>query len=113
MIAAADGIVKVRDILALMSKQRAGRFRSYALLLDMSTATLSLTGPDLAAIAALADALRSVDGERRPVALVARRPGAYALARMYASDGEKRRFRLVRVFRTRTEAMSWLTRAAA
>jgi hypothetical protein len=113
VIAAADGIVKVRDILALMSKQRTGRFRSYALLFDMSAATLSLTGPDLAALAALADALRAQESERRPVALVARRPGAYALARMYASDGERRRFRLVRVFRTRSEAISWLTRAAA
>ena len=110
VIAAAEGIVRVRDIVALLSRHRAGRFRPYALLFDMSAATLSLAGPDLAALEALAESLQDRDGERHPTALVARRPGAYALARMYAADGKTRRFRLVRVFRTRAEAVSWLTR---
>jgi hypothetical protein len=108
-VADVDGIVKVRDIVALISKQRAGRFRSYALLFDISTATLILTRADAQALSALADSFRAQEGERGPVALVARRPGAYALAKMYAAKGEKRRVRLLRVFRTRGEARSWLT----
>ena len=113
VIAAAEGIVRVRDIVALLSRERTRRSRPYALLLDLSAATLSLAGPDLAALAALADSLQTRDGDRHPTALVARRPGAYALARMYARAGERRRFRLVRVFRTRADAVSWLRRAAA
>jgi len=113
VVAAAEGIVRVRDIVALLSRHHAGRFRPYALLFDMSGATLSLAAPDLAALAALANSLKTRDGDRHATALVARRPGAYALARLYATDGEKKRFRLVRVFRTRAEATSWLTRTAA
>jgi hypothetical protein len=104
-----SGVITAADILSLISTSRIGLLRTYALLLDLRAATISVTPTEMQEFAARGDALQKTEGRSGPVAIVADRPGVSALARLYETLAQGRQLPSVRIFATETEAIEWLS----
>jgi hypothetical protein len=102
------GPLSAEEILVFMAGHRVGEYRPYAMLLDVTEATFEVTVEDMHAFASRGDALRTAEGPRGPVAIVASRPGVFGLSRMYETLAEIKDLPPVRVFHTTQAADEWL-----
>jgi hypothetical protein len=82
-IAVGTGALSADEFRGFMAEHRVGDYRLYALVLDIREAALTVTAADIRGLAQRGDRLRSSEGPRGPVAIVAERLGVFGLARMY------------------------------
>jgi hypothetical protein len=101
-------VITAADVLSLISTARVGPYRRYALVLDLRAATLTLTRAEMQEFATRSNALHETEGPGGPVAIVADRPGAAALARIYETLVERRALPPLRIFATDADADEWL-----
>jgi hypothetical protein len=107
-IATGSEVITATDVLDLIATCRIGAYRTYALVFDIRSATISLTPGELQEFATRSNAVRETEGPQGPAAIVADRPGASALARLYERLVDAREVPPLRVVATEEEAHQWL-----
>jgi hypothetical protein len=101
-------VITATEILDLIATCRIGAYRTYALVFDIRSATISLTPWELQEFATRSNALGKTEGPLGPAAIIADRPGASALARLYERLVDARKVPPLRVVATEEEADQWL-----
>jgi hypothetical protein len=101
------GETSMKDMKNFIISRRGGEQRGFAFLFDVSAATASLSGDEMRQLAAYAadEARKAPMG---PVAFISTDPYAYGICRMYQSYSAAEGRKSVGVFRTLTDAQTWL-----
>ena len=102
-----SGDISMEEVKNFITANRSGDKREYAFLLDVTAASLSLSGEEMRQLAAYAaeEARKSPMG---PVAFISAAAGAFGLSRVYQAYSAVEGRRNVGVFRTLEDARAWL-----
>ena len=102
-----SGDASVREMLDFIAESRAGGLRRCAFLFDVSAATISASGDEMRQLAMYA-ARESRQEPMGPVAIISTDPETFGMGRMYQAYSVAEGRRNVGVFRSMSEAQTWL-----
>jgi len=102
-----SGDASVREMLDFIAESRAGGLRRCAFLFDVSAATISASGDEMRQLAMYA-ARESRQEPMGPVAIISTDPETFGMGRMYQAYSVAEGRRNVGVFRSVSEAQTWL-----
>jgi hypothetical protein len=107
LVATATGELTLAEFLDFLRTARVGERRDWPLIFDATSATSSITGGQVQALADSVGSSVKREGARAPVAIVASADAMFGLFRMYQTFCEHQGV-IIQVFRTRDEADVWL-----
>jgi len=102
-----SGDASVREMLDFIVESRGGGLRRCAFLFDVSAATISASGDEMRQLAMYA-ARESRQEPMGPVAIISTDPETFGMGRMYQAYSVAEGRRNVGVFRSVSEAQTWL-----
>jgi len=102
-----SGDTSVREMLDFIVESRGGGLRRCAFLFDVSAATISASGDEMRQLAMYA-ARESRQEPMGPIAIISTDPETFGMGRMYQAYSVAEGRRNVGVFRSMSEAQTWL-----
>jgi len=101
------GETSVEEMMQFIATHRGGGEREFAFLLDVSDASINVSGDEMRQIATYA-AQEARKAPMGPVAFIASNPGPFGVTRMYQAYSTAAGRNNVGVFRTVEDAQAWL-----
>ena len=102
-----SGDATIREMLDFIDESRGGGLRRCAFLFDVSAATVTASGDDVRQLAMYA-ARQARQEPMGPIAFISTDPATFGMGRMYQAYSVAEGRRNVGVFRSISEAQTWL-----